>query len=248
MTSTVPSTSTIGSRRRAAANASPARVCAFSRTSSSSRAACQVARSTTGGRPDPVAVVHSACSSWCPPRSSLDLGDVVASRPHLSDRRVGRNASVLTRLPCEGVAARRSTGLPRLTTCCSGIPGTRSCRSTPMDRCCRSAAWVQVSGLTHATKPTTAIRSSDRRRMSVRHGGHETRRGIDRRPTRLRSTKPKPSMWKESTNTCKDQRHVVPIHAPLAPSRPPTRRTRTRRGLDRHSARRARSRRQDQGW
>src|SRR5215217_1828167 len=31
--------------------ASPSRVCAFSRTSSSSRAACQVARSTTGGLP-----------------------------------------------------------------------------------------------------------------------------------------------------------------------------------------------------
>src|SRR5437879_5251552 len=42
---------TIGTRRRAAAIASPSRVCAFSRTSSSSRAACQVARSTTGGLP-----------------------------------------------------------------------------------------------------------------------------------------------------------------------------------------------------
>src|SRR5262249_49884836 len=42
---------TIGSRRRAAASASPSRVCAFSRTSSSSRAACQVARSTMGGLP-----------------------------------------------------------------------------------------------------------------------------------------------------------------------------------------------------
>src|SRR5262245_41610883 len=31
--------------------ASPSRVCAFSRTSSSSRAACHVARSTTGGLP-----------------------------------------------------------------------------------------------------------------------------------------------------------------------------------------------------
>src|SRR3954452_7876391 len=39
----------IGSRRRAAASASPSRVWAFSRTSSSSRAACQVAPSTTGG-------------------------------------------------------------------------------------------------------------------------------------------------------------------------------------------------------
>src|SRR5262249_23983392 len=46
-----PSSSTIGSRRRAAAIASPSRVCAFSRTRSSSRAACQVARSTTGGLP-----------------------------------------------------------------------------------------------------------------------------------------------------------------------------------------------------
>src|ERR671923_25610 len=51
VTSTAPSSSTIGSRRRAAAIASPSRVCAFSRTSSSSRAACQVARSTTGGLP-----------------------------------------------------------------------------------------------------------------------------------------------------------------------------------------------------
>src|SRR3954451_5717471 len=50
-TSTVPSNSTIGSRRRAAARASPSWVWAFSRTRSSSRAACQVARSTTGGRP-----------------------------------------------------------------------------------------------------------------------------------------------------------------------------------------------------
>ena len=50
-TSTVPSSSTIGRRRRAAAMASPSWVCAFSRTRSSSRAACQVARSTTGGRP-----------------------------------------------------------------------------------------------------------------------------------------------------------------------------------------------------
>src|SRR5918996_6607223 len=50
-TSTVPSSSTIGSRRRAAAMASLSRVWAFSRTSSSSRAACQVDRSTTGGRP-----------------------------------------------------------------------------------------------------------------------------------------------------------------------------------------------------
>src|SRR5215212_4928994 len=58
-TSTVPSSSTIGSRRRAAARASPSRVWAFSRTSSSSRAACQVARSTTGGRPGSAAVGSS---------------------------------------------------------------------------------------------------------------------------------------------------------------------------------------------
>jgi hypothetical protein len=45
----VGSISTIGSRRRAAAIASPSRVCAFSRTSSASRSACQVARSTTAG-------------------------------------------------------------------------------------------------------------------------------------------------------------------------------------------------------
>ncbi len=39
----------IGSRRRAAAIASPSRVWAFSRTSSSSRSRSQVSRSTTGG-------------------------------------------------------------------------------------------------------------------------------------------------------------------------------------------------------
>src|SRR5690606_24761819 len=49
-TSTVPSTSTIGRRRRAAAMASPSWVCAFSRTSNSSRAARQVSISTTGSR------------------------------------------------------------------------------------------------------------------------------------------------------------------------------------------------------
>src|SRR5215469_16082707 len=49
VTGIVASTSTIGSRRRAAAMASPSRVCAFSRTSSSSSWACQVARSTTEG-------------------------------------------------------------------------------------------------------------------------------------------------------------------------------------------------------
>jgi len=47
----VESTSTIGSRQRAAAIASPSRVCAFSRTSSASSSACQVARSTTTGIP-----------------------------------------------------------------------------------------------------------------------------------------------------------------------------------------------------
>src|SRR3954451_25330002 len=41
--------SVIGNRRRAAAIASPSRVCAFSRARISSRAARQVARSTTGG-------------------------------------------------------------------------------------------------------------------------------------------------------------------------------------------------------
>ena len=49
VTGSVASTSTIGSRRLAAAIASPARVCAFSRTSSSSRAARQVSRSTISG-------------------------------------------------------------------------------------------------------------------------------------------------------------------------------------------------------
>jgi hypothetical protein len=46
-----PVDSTIGSRRRAAAMASPSRVWAFSRTRSSSRAVCQVATLTMGGRP-----------------------------------------------------------------------------------------------------------------------------------------------------------------------------------------------------
>ena len=43
------SISTIGSRRRAAAIASPSLVCAFSRTRRSSSCACHVARSTTAG-------------------------------------------------------------------------------------------------------------------------------------------------------------------------------------------------------
>ena len=43
------STSTIGSRRRAAAIASPSRVCAFSRTRSACTCASQAARSTIGG-------------------------------------------------------------------------------------------------------------------------------------------------------------------------------------------------------
>jgi hypothetical protein len=50
MTSMVASTSTMGSRRRAAAIASPSRVCAFSRANNASRASCQVFLSTTGGR------------------------------------------------------------------------------------------------------------------------------------------------------------------------------------------------------
>jgi hypothetical protein len=45
----VPSASTIGNRRRAAAIASPSRVCAFSRASSASLSACHVALSTTAG-------------------------------------------------------------------------------------------------------------------------------------------------------------------------------------------------------
>src|SRR5882757_664225 len=44
------STSTMGRRRRAAAIASPSRVCAFSRTRNVSSSACHEARSTTGGR------------------------------------------------------------------------------------------------------------------------------------------------------------------------------------------------------
>src|SRR5947209_1662862 len=43
------STSTIGRRLRAAAIASPSRVCAFSRTRSLSSSVCQAARSTTAG-------------------------------------------------------------------------------------------------------------------------------------------------------------------------------------------------------
>ncbi len=45
------SISTIGSRRRAAAIASPSRVCAFSRARSSSRSAWKAARPTTAGIP-----------------------------------------------------------------------------------------------------------------------------------------------------------------------------------------------------
>src|SRR6185312_11648571 len=45
------STSTIGSRRRAAAIASPSLVCAFSLTRSRSSSAWKVARSTAAGRP-----------------------------------------------------------------------------------------------------------------------------------------------------------------------------------------------------
>src|SRR5258708_11365087 len=45
------STSTMGRRRRAAAIASPSRVCAFSRTRSPSSSAWKVARSTAPGRP-----------------------------------------------------------------------------------------------------------------------------------------------------------------------------------------------------
>ena len=44
------STSTMGNRRRAAAMASPSRVCAFSRTRSLSSSAWKVARSTAEGR------------------------------------------------------------------------------------------------------------------------------------------------------------------------------------------------------
>src|SRR5216683_2678075 len=52
------STSTMGRRRRAAAIASPSRVCAFSRTRSASSSAWKVARSTAAGRPG--ALVASA--------------------------------------------------------------------------------------------------------------------------------------------------------------------------------------------
>src|ERR1700722_11565078 len=50
VTGIVASTSTIGSRRRAAAMASPSRVCAFSRASSLSSSACQAAPVVTAGR------------------------------------------------------------------------------------------------------------------------------------------------------------------------------------------------------
>jgi len=57
------STSTMGNRRRAAAIASPSRVCAFSRTSSSSSITCHVARSATGGRAETLARPAVACPS-----------------------------------------------------------------------------------------------------------------------------------------------------------------------------------------
>ena len=77
----------------AAARASPSRVCAFSRTRSSFRAACQVARSTTGGRPGSavvgflgVVVMASSVGSRAGPRRP-------ASRDTRTDRRPGRNSS-----------------------------------------------------------------------------------------------------------------------------------------------------------
>jgi hypothetical protein len=50
MSGVAASTSIIGSRRRAAAIASPSRVCAFSRFRRSAICSCQVARSTIGGK------------------------------------------------------------------------------------------------------------------------------------------------------------------------------------------------------
>src|SRR6266567_6281703 len=58
------STSTMGSRRRAAAIASPSRVCAFSRIRSSSSSAWKTARSTTAGLPglaDSFVMTVSSC-------------------------------------------------------------------------------------------------------------------------------------------------------------------------------------------
>jgi hypothetical protein len=49
ITGTTAFTSVIGSDRRAAASASPSRLCAFSRTSSLSNSSCQFARSTAWG-------------------------------------------------------------------------------------------------------------------------------------------------------------------------------------------------------
>ena len=51
MSGVAPSTSTMGSRRRAAAMASPSLVCAFSRTRSASSSAWKVRRSTIAGVP-----------------------------------------------------------------------------------------------------------------------------------------------------------------------------------------------------
>jgi hypothetical protein len=63
MSSRVVSTSTMGRRRRAAAIASPSRVCAFSRTRSSSSWVWKVARSTTAGRFVASSVTNASPSS-----------------------------------------------------------------------------------------------------------------------------------------------------------------------------------------
>src|SRR5438105_11111032 len=57
MSGVAASISTMGRRRRAAAIASPPRVCAFSRTRSLSSAAWKVARSTAGGSPGALSVM-----------------------------------------------------------------------------------------------------------------------------------------------------------------------------------------------
>ncbi len=82
VTWTVPSSSTIGSRRRAAASASPSRVCAFSRARNSSRAVCQASQSTTDGRPDRLVVVGVSVTV-----SSSIGGGAVGAPAHTDDGR-----------------------------------------------------------------------------------------------------------------------------------------------------------------
>ena len=100
MNCVVPSTSTMGNRRRAAAIASPSRVCAFSRTRSASSSAWKVLRSTTAGTPN--SFLMASCIVPLP--SARNLGQ--SSLP--SCRRIanlGENDGLHSELP--GIATER---------------------------------------------------------------------------------------------------------------------------------------------